>query len=335
MRVIVSTAILLGVVLSIPVYARLTTGRSPARTTVAAFAPVAAALAAAATITAGATIGWLAIVPAVPAVILIGWQFPGRLRTWSRSSDQVSISGAVSHELRILTLNALVGAADANDVRGVVLRLAPDLLAIQELTPDLVSRLCDVGLADVLPYSELDPRPGAKGIGVWSRWPLVRLSAVPDTNRPMPRLALDRGVPVTVTLVHPEAPLGARQRAWRHDLSRLLSSLAEVAGHHVVIGDFNATRDNKEFRLLLAAQFADCADIAASRRWPGVTWPANHWLPPLLRLDHILVSRTGARVCESRTVRVRGTDHLGVFAVIVLCYDKKPPEHGASREPPN
>jgi endonuclease/exonuclease/phosphatase family metal-dependent hydrolase len=231
--------------------------------------------------------------------------------------------------LRILTLNALVGEADATNVRKVVLLLAPDLLAIQELTPDLVSRLRDVGLGDVLPYSELDPRPGAKGIGVWSRWPLGQSSAVPDTNRPMPRLELDSGVPVTVTLVHPEAPLGARQRAWRHDLSRLLSSLAEVAGHHLLIGDFNATRDNKEFRLLLGARFADCADVAAIRRWPGFTWPANHWVPPLLRLDHILVSRTGAWVREARTVRVRGTDHLGVFAVIELCRDKKPREHGA------
>ncbi|HSR87207.1 MAG TPA: endonuclease/exonuclease/phosphatase family protein [Streptosporangiaceae bacterium] len=315
----VSVAIVLAVILTVPVLARVTAGRSAARTTVAAFAPVAAALATAATTLAAATIGWLAIVPAVPAVVLLGWQFPLRLRYCGSSPDQVSASTGVSQEVRILSLNALVGGASAKEIRAEVLRLAPDVLAIQELTPDLVSGLSVVGLTDLLPYSELDPRPGAKGIGVWSRWQLVRRPAVPDTHRPMPRLELDCGVLVTMTLVHPEAPLGARQQAWRHDLDRLLSSLTEVAGHHLLIGDFNATRDNKEFRHLLAAKFADCADMAAIRPWPGFTWPASRWLPPLLRLDHVLVSRSGAVVIESRTVRVPGTDHLGVFAVIELC----------------
>ena len=68
----------------------------------------------------------------------------------------------------------------------------------------------------------------------------------------------------------------------------------------------------------------------------GLTWPTTldirvngdqrrfrDWLRarrtlPVMRLDHVLVSRTGAAVREVRTIRIPGTDHRGVLAVIDL-----------------
>ena len=35
-----------------------------------------------------------------------------------------------------------------------------------------------------------------------------------------------------------------------------------------------------------------------------------------MRLDHVLASGSGVLVHEARTVRVPGTDHLGVLAVL-------------------
>ena len=75
------------------------------------------------------------------------------------------------------------------------------------------------------------------------------------------------------------------------------------------MGDFNASRDHQPFRELLAAGFVDCADAARHRTWPGFTWPTSWDLysdrenqrfpdrraPALMRLDHVLVSRAGAR----------------------------------------
>jgi len=316
--VIVSAASILAAFLAVPAIARATAGRSPASTLIAALAPVAAVIAAVATTLAAATVHWLASLPAIPAVMLVGWQVPRRRKRGRGPRLDPVAPASASVELRILSLNALVGRASATSIKAEVLQLAPDVLAIQELTQDLVGRLADAGLEDLLPYSDLEPHPGPHGIGVWSRWPLARRSAVPDTRRPMPRLELDAGVLVTMTLVHPDAPVGARQRAWKRDLGRLLSSLSEVAGHHLLIGDFNATRDMREFRQVLEAGFADCADVAANRQWPGFTWPADRTLPPILRLDHVLVSLPGALVRESRTIQVPGTDHRGVFAVIEL-----------------
>jgi len=92
---------------------------------------------------------------------------------------------------------------------------------------------------------------------------------------------------------------------------------AQADGPQIVAGDFNASRDHRPFRDILAAGFADSADIARRRPWPGFTWPADRRWPPLMRLDHILVS-PGIRVSEARTVKIPGTDHRAVLAVLEL-----------------
>jgi endonuclease/exonuclease/phosphatase (EEP) superfamily protein YafD len=315
-----STAIVVALALTVPLIARAIAGRWQVSTVLAAFAPIAAVVAAAVAILVTVILGWPAVLVWLPAIVLIGCQLPPSSRRRHRGTPEHPFaSGAAGPELRILSLNALVGRASAAAICDEVRRLSPDVVTIQELTPDLVEQLADRGLVDLLPHSELHALPGPRGIGVWSRWPMDRCSLDTDIDRPMLRVQMDLTVGVTLTLVHPDAPRGAdRHQRWRRDLGRLLSSLDAVTGLHLLVGDFNASRDMKEFRRVLAAGFADCADSAASRQWPGFTWPANRRLPPLLRLDHILVSRPGALVRECRTVRVAGSDHLGVFAVIEL-----------------
>jgi endonuclease/exonuclease/phosphatase family metal-dependent hydrolase len=105
-----------------------------------------------------------------------------------------------------------------------------------------------------------------------------------------------------------------RADRWRRELATI-QSLAGAGEPQVVAGDFNATRDHGPFRELLAAGFLDCADASQNRSWPGFTWPASGRALPVLRLDHVLVSRT-ATVPMTRTIRVPRTDHHGVLAAI-------------------
>jgi len=83
----------------------------------------------------------------------------------------------------------------------------------------------------------------------------------------------------------------------------------------VVAGDFNASRDHRPFRDLLVAGFRDCADFSQSRSWPGFTWPATGRSLAVMRLDHVLVSRT-ATVRMTRAMRVARSDHHDVLADI-------------------
>jgi len=310
--VIVALTLILTAAFAVPFIARATGGGSPATTPLAAFAPIATLAAAAATILAVGVTWWLAVLLAIPTAVLVAWQVPPRAQPGSAPA------GSEPVVIRFLTLNALVGRANPAAIVSQARKLQPDVLAVQELTPGLAGRLADAGLPELLPHSCLDPRPGHTGIGLWSSRPVSPLPPVPGARNPMARAQLDVGWPVTVTVVHPPAPLRGGQPGWKQDMERLRGALASTTGQQLVAGDFNATRDHRAFRRLLAADLADCADAARQRPWPGFTWPANRWFPPLMRLDHVLVSRHGAVVREARTVAIPGTDHRAVLAVIEL-----------------
>jgi endonuclease/exonuclease/phosphatase (EEP) superfamily protein YafD len=87
-------------------------------------------------------------------------------------------------------------------------------------------------------------------------------------------------------------------------------------GALVVAGDFNATRHHPSFRRLLSDGMAD-AHEERGRGW-AATWPRNRRpLPPLMRLDHVLVS-PGVGVRSIREGLGQGSDHRPIIADLVL-----------------
>ena len=345
-------ALLLTAVALPPLLARLIGGHAPRPgPQLAALAPVATLPALAAVALAAASVWWLAVLLAVPAAILLAWQLPpflpnasarpvgrggsaGNGRTASArpaSPGRLAASPPDTVTVRVLTLNSRGGSADVAALLAALRQHAVDVLAVQELTWDLVHRLDEAGLGDLLPHTHLDPRSDSPGTGLWARWPLTPLESVPGLVAAAPRARAEPvpGRPVVLTSVHPLTPMRDRGYPWQRDLARLLP-LAQDSGPQVVMGDFNASRDHQPFRDLLAAGFVDCADAAQHRTWPGFTWPASWDLysdrenqrfpdrrtPALMRLDHVLVSRADATVRAARPVRVAGTDHHAVLAVI-------------------
>jgi endonuclease/exonuclease/phosphatase family metal-dependent hydrolase len=279
----------------------------------AALAPLAVVPAILAVIIAGFAAWWLAVAFAVPAALLVTWQLPP-LRRPSRRAQGRAGSAAATVRLRLFTLNVKHGKADPAAVVRILQQNDVDVFAVQELTPPMASRLRAVGLTQLLPFSHLDPGPRSRGTGLWARWPLTPLPQVPETTRAAPRAYVNPpdGFPVVLSAVHPVSPIAGRAEMWRSDLEMIRRALATDGEPHVVAGDFNASRDHKLFREILAAGFLDCADASRRRPWPGFTWPSSR---PVMRLDHVLVSRP-ATVRMARTVRVPYTDHLGVLVDI-------------------
>jgi endonuclease/exonuclease/phosphatase (EEP) superfamily protein YafD len=317
-------AIVLTTVALPPLAARAIGGKSPSPgPKLAALAPVAALLAVAAVVIATTATWRLTLLLALPAVPLVAWQLPpARQAGYEAAADHGPSPGRGLGvlTLRVLTLNLQAGHADLIAVMRSLRRYRVDVLAVQELTPEAVRRLADAGVAGLLPFCHLDARPGSPGVGLWARWPLIPLPPVPGMEAAAPRARIYPAGrrPVTLTAVHPIAPTSGREHTWQRELALVHSALAGVDGSQVVAGDFNASRDHRLFRDFLAAGFLDCADAARRRPWPGFTWPAGRGIPPVMRLDHVLVSRAGAAVREARIVRVPGTDHRGVLAVIEL-----------------
>lgn len=61
--------------------------------------------------------------------------------------------------LRVLAANVMVGRADPAALMALVRRVRPDALALQELTPELRTRLEELGLREVLPTPSTARRP--------------------------------------------------------------------------------------------------------------------------------------------------------------------------------
>jgi endonuclease/exonuclease/phosphatase (EEP) superfamily protein YafD len=311
-----------------PLVARAAGGEPPdPYPRLAALAPLATLVAFAGVAVAAAASWWLALLLSIPALILLAWQLPLATRTGRETASvpQMPDPGPGALTLRVLSLNVLRGSADPAAVVRAIERHGVDVLVMQELTPGMVHRLAEAGIDILLPHCHLDPRPKAGGTGLWARWPLTPLPPVPGMVAAAPRARIEPvdGWPVTVTGVHPKAPMRHNVRRWQQELAAIRSALVSSDGPQVVAGDFNASRDHRPFRDLLAAGFLDCADSARRRPWPGFTWPAGRWIPSIMRLDHVLVSRGSATVRASRNIRVPGTDHRGVLAAIQLTF--RPP----------
>ncbi|MFD0918781.1 endonuclease/exonuclease/phosphatase family protein [Saccharopolyspora rosea] len=220
--------------------------------------------------------------------------------------------------LRVLSLNTYFGRADAAQIVDLVRRGDVDVLGVQELTPELVAELDRAGLGQVMPHRVFHAGPAADGTGIASRFPLQELSLVPKTtlHQPSARILLPGGKSVEFVAVHPLYPVGADTAdAWQRDLAALPEPPHDGAVR-LVAGDFNATLDHTPLRALLGRGYRDAAEVTGAGLQP--TWPRpDQWLPPPVTIDHVLVSGSAA-VRDYRTVPVRGSDHRGILADVVV-----------------
>ena len=225
----------------------------------------------------------------------------------------------------VMTLNCRYGRADAAHIVREVRERHIGVLALQELTGELVDRLDAAGLSDLLPYRQLgEERNTDNGgfNGVWTAYRPVSSLAnavdIPAADVPSITIALD-GTNRTITFVsaHPKSPMrGCAQ--WSEGIRGLgaLASAAQsaTADSVVLMGDLNSGTDHPSFRALLQSGFTD-----ASLAWahgPNLSFPS--WLPwPRIELDHILFTR-GFKVAHVESFVVTDTDHLAVTATLSL-----------------
>jgi endonuclease/exonuclease/phosphatase family metal-dependent hydrolase len=227
-------------------------------------------------------------------------------------SRQPAASGPV---LRVLTVNLWHGRGDAEAVVALVREASADVLFVQELTADAVTRLEQARLEDLMPRTRLELRRGSGGSGIYSRFPLSEGPRVAPVRAAQPTalLELPGGEAVELVCVHPSAPALRRGGAvrWRAELA----VLPPPGGRpRVLAGDFNATIDHAAFRDVLRLGYADAARQAGKALTPT-------WGPPgkgaVLALDHVLVDRSCA-VLACSVHAIPGSDHRAVYAAIQL-----------------
>jgi endonuclease/exonuclease/phosphatase (EEP) superfamily protein YafD len=220
--------------------------------------------------------------------------------------------------LRILTANLLFGMAEAEAVVELVRRTGADVLFVQELTDDAVTRLKQAGLGDLLGHEMLEGcGDDSHGSGIYSRFPLGEGIALGPSSmaQPTARLELPAGGPVDLVCVHPRSPvpMSSHERVarWRADLS-VLPPPADPP--RILAGDFNATLDHALFRRLLRLGHVDAAVQVGDGLRP--TWgPKGR--PAILTIDHVLLDPRCA-VLRTSVHMVPGSDHRALYAEIRL-----------------
>lgn len=242
---------------------------------------------------------------------------------WDELGRHTSGTGVPSTELRVLSSNIQKGEAHTAAFVGLAVASA-DIITMSELTAEAATQFREGGLRKTFPYSILIPRPGAGGMGLWSRYPLTGLPASKyGSNFIAARVRVPgvRDNPL-VASVHLMSPLagGANTFAqWGHRITAAKAEFADwarTAGPAAVIiaGDFNATPDMRQFRDLLDVGYRDA--VAQTRAGFSPTYSPNPAIPPVITIDHVLTRNS---VAESiRAVDIPGSDHRALLATVAV-----------------
>jgi endonuclease/exonuclease/phosphatase (EEP) superfamily protein YafD len=94
--------------------------------------------------------------------------------------------------------------------------------------------------------------------------------------------------------------------------------LAQAAAAHperpmIMAGDFNAVDDHGPMLALRRLGLKSATDVAGAGWLP--TWPANRTIPPLIPIDHVMISAQ-LTATSVRPFAVDGTDHLGLITTL-------------------
>ncbi len=235
-------------------------------------------------------------------------------RVRSRGSRSPRPISEDSLRVRLVTVNLLCTNPDVARLADDLVAEDADIVMVQEVTPEVLAVLRRSRLWSAYRHRRVAERPEFHGAATFSRFPVVAHEVLDVAGSPMLRtdLATPHG-PLLAVNVHTVAPLTLGQaRRWQRQME-WLAVLARYAGGAIVMaGDFNATGDHRPFRRLLRGRLRDAFDAVG--RGSGATWPIGHrLLPPLLRLDHVVVS-DDVEVGALSTATSVGSDHARLVA---------------------
>jgi endonuclease/exonuclease/phosphatase (EEP) superfamily protein YafD len=229
-------------------------------------------------------------------------------------------SPGAGRTVTVMALNVGSSGVDADALLSLARARNIDIVALPELAPAGLEALEAAGLAAQFPFRALDVDWAGTGSAILSRFPLDSSARVPESSFYQSRA--EAAIPGTsggihVTAVHIDSPRPGHTPLWREELGQLGELQRALPGSPpaILLGDFNAGHDHREFRELLATGFKDAAQAAGKGLAP--TWPSGSSIPPFVALDHVLVT-PDIEVMAFATITVPGTDHSAIVAELML-----------------
>ena len=207
----------------------------------------------------------------------------------------------------VLTTNLRCDTRGMSDLAGLIGHLQPDVAVVQGIYLDR-EELRGEAWGQLLPYGTFHPMSHLPecGTAVFSRTPLRQVRA----SSRQPVIEVTGATPFLLLPV--DMPTPSKGLApWLEDFQDLTEAVnAHPDAPLVAVGDFNAVREHAPMRALLEETgLRDAAELAG-RGW-SPTFPSDAWYPPLLVLDHVLVS-ADAVASDVQTHPISGQSHLAV-----------------------
>jgi endonuclease/exonuclease/phosphatase (EEP) superfamily protein YafD len=197
----------------------------------------------------------------------------------------------------------------------------PQLLTMEEaITPDETQLEADGALAG-MPYRFEVKRFDPKAFLIASKYPLSGSKVVYYDYLPLivqTTVHLPSGT-FSLWVVHTSAPIPGSYVQWKGSLAYIAKLVAARGiSNLLVVGDFNATWNNRGFRSILDSGLIDGA--AARGHAFAMTWSQKLGpIPPLVRIDHVLTG-TGVAVTTIATGQGPGSDHRDEMATVAVAH---------------
>ncbi|KFI91812.1 endonuclease/exonuclease/phosphatase family protein [Bifidobacterium saguini DSM 23967] len=249
-------------------------------------------------------------------------------------ADRGTTCETLPNQFAVMTLNCRYGRANAESIVAAVRERHIAVLALQEVSDELVARLDAAGIADLLPYRQSgepqDTDNGGYNV-LFSRYEpaaaVPNVVEIPAADVPAMTLKLtdeaastdtpQHSRTITFCSAHPKSPMRGCADWSAGILGLGAVAKASAIGDHniaVVMGDLNSSTDHPSFRALLKSGFKDASLTQAAG--PNLTFP--RWVKwPRIELDHILFT-PGLKPSGVRSFEVKDTDHLALTATLTL-----------------
>ena len=216
--------------------------------------------------------------------------------------------------VKLLLANVNAANADYAALLGVARAESPDVVVLQEATPQWAA--ATAALRESLPHAHVEARPDTFGIVVYSRFPLERAETVYLGAARVPavvaRVRAD-GAAFSLVTAHVYPPLPGWYDGRNEQLEDLAALAARAERPVLLAGDLNASPWSPYFK-----KFEHASGLKNARRGFGVlpTWPT--YRPALyVPIDHCLVSPE-IKVTRFSTGAQIGSDHLPVVVAVEI-----------------
>lgn len=271
---------------------------------------------------------WAGVV--LPGLIFVGLYGQLFLPDWSALA-----TAADTTSLTVMTFNIWGGSQSPETAQVILDNGSPDIVALQELTPDMAEVLLEK-VGEEYPYHILDAQAQHRGMGILSRYPLTEIDSSYLTNSAWQiqraRVEAEFGdftfynihPPATNILIYLEEGTSVRDSVQasfqmrKQLIEALVADINQHQGPVIVVGDFNSTDQTEVYQLMQSV----LEDAYRAVGWGfGHTFPAYAGsfrgapiFPRQMRIDMIFYSVEFVALSSRVGVTYGESDHLPVLA---------------------